>query len=52
MLKFLHTGCESNVKNIFIVKNYPCLWSGTLNVLQVTDDDGVILETLLIMLLN
>ena len=27
----------------------PCLWSGTLNVLQVIDDDMVILDTLLTM---
>ena len=25
----------------------PCLWLGTLNVLEVTDDDGVVLDTLL-----
>ena len=28
----------------------PCLQSGTLNVLQVTDDDGGVLDTLLIIL--
>ena len=28
----------------------PCLWSGTINILQVTDDDKGVLDTLLIML--
>ena len=43
----------SNVRNSYEVKDYPyptCLHSGTLNVLQVTDDDRMVLDTLIIML--
>ena len=48
-----HTGRESNGKNNYELHNDqcpPCLQSRTLNVLQVIDDDGGALDTLLIIL--
>ena len=42
-LEIWHTGWESYVKNNYEVKDDPspsCLQSGTINILQVTDDDG------------
>ena len=52
MLKFLHT-----LEIIYHEKKLrsgidpcpPCLQSGTINVLHVTDDNGMVLDTLLIM---
>ena len=52
MLKFC-TQVGYQISNNYKVKYDPCppcLWSGTLNVLQVTDDDKVLLDTLLIRL--
>ena len=43
----------TNVKNNYKVNDFscvPCFWSGNLNVIYVTDDDEMLLESLLIML--
>ena len=48
-----HTCWESNVKNNYEVSDDPCppcLGSGTFNIIQVTDDDGVVLDKLFILL--
>ena len=53
MLKFVTQVESYNVKNNAKFKDdsfLPCLWSRTLNIRQVTDDDEAVLDTLLIML--